>query len=239
MAAESNNLVAPNDGGGSDRPSAEDRRKDLKQSVGVSTVKQKDEGAVLNWLRKMFFSGKSVKQILLDVAENNAVPWVKDGLYNMVTCLAAQLIYRDHKSVPTTGGTVSQNGSFVTNYVKYADKKKQESTLQENQKKDEEAIKAGFEYPAFKNDPPGTKNGQTALQKARTFLGEMHEYVRKYHTMSVEDLMWKCGKTVNYAWDKYGWNEEEILAIREPTHINNAETPYIIMLPKAHEMNYE
>ena len=239
MAEESNNLVAPNDGG-NNRPSADERRKDLKQFRDTKGVTKKEDGAVILWIRKMFFSGKTMKEILLDIAENNVVPWLKDGAYNTVTSLAGQVIYRDHKSLPGPGTTTSTSGSFI-NYVSYADyanknKQKEKATAAETSKKQDEAdIQAGFEHPAFENDPPGTKDGKTSLQKAREFLDEMHRYVRKYHSLSVEDLGWMRGKTVNYAWDKYGWTEEEILAIREPTHISgNPKTPYIILMPKAH-----
>lgn len=229
MAEESNNLVAPNE---TEKPSAEDRRKDLKQFEGTKSVTKKENGPVISWIRKMFFSGKTVKEILIDIAENNVVPWLQDGTYNMATSFLSQFIYRGHKSAP--GGSTTPGSGFV-NYVSYSDKKKQQEKTQEsNQKKDEEVIQQGFEHPAFENDPAGTPNGRTALQKAREFLEEMHRYVRKYHSLSVEDLGWMRGKTVNYAWDKYGWTEEEILAIREPTHINNPKTPYIIMMPKAH-----
>ena len=228
MAEESNNLIAPNN----EIPSAEERRKDLKQFIGTKSVTKKEDGVFINWLRKMFFSGKSVREILIDIAENNVVPWLQDGAYNMGTSFLSQFIYRGHKTLP--GGSTNQSGNFV-NYVSYSDKKKQqEKTSETNQKKDEEVIQQGFEHPAFENDPAGTPNGQTALQKAREFLEEMHRYVRKYHSLSVEDLGWMRGKTVNYAWDKYGWTEEEILGIKEPTHINNPKTPYIIMMPKAH-----
>lgn len=228
MAEESNNLIAPNE----EKPSKKERRADLKRFEGTKSVTKKEDGPIIDWIRRMFFSGKSLKEILTDIAENNFVPWVKDGTYNLVTNLAAQLIYRDHKSVPTSSENPS--GNFV-NYVTYSDKKKQqEKALEENQKKDEETIKAGFEHPAFENDPPGTPNGKTALQKAREFLAEMKRYVNKYGSLSVEDLGWMRGKTVSYAWDKYGWTKEEILGIKEPTHINNPKTPYIILMPKAH-----
>lgn len=233
MAEESNNLIAPNDGGG--RPSAEERHKDLKQFAGTKSVKKAEDGPIISWLRRMFFSGKTLREILLDVAENNVVPWMKDGAYNTITSLAGQVIYRDHKSMPGPGTVSSSGGGFV-NYVSFADKKKQQEKAQKDQEKqDEEDIQAGFEHPAFENDPPGTPKGKTALQKAQEFLEEMHRYVRKYHSLSVEDLGWMRGKVVNYAWDKYGWTEEEILGIREPTHISgNTKTPYIIMMPKAH-----
>ena len=231
MAAESNNLIAPNE----EKPSTEDRRKDLKQFEGTKSVVKKEDGFVWNWIKTMFFSGKTLKEIIIDVAENSFVPWLKDGAYNMGTSFLSQWIYRDHKSAPGPG-TVSQNSSFITNYVSYGDKKKQqEKTLQDSKKQDEEEVKQGFEHPAFENDPPGTVGGKTAFQKAREFLAEMHRYVNKYGTLSVEDLGWMRGKTVNYVWENYGWTKEEILAIKEPTHINNPKTPYIIMMPKAHD----
>jgi len=229
MAEESNNLIAPND-----KPSKEERHKDLKQFEGTKGVKKQGDGPFISWLRAMFFSGKTVKEIIKDVAENNAVPWLKDGLYNMITSLASQFIYRDHKSIPGSGNAANPSGNFV-NYVTYSEKKKQqEKAAEQSQKNDDAVIRAGFEHPAFSNDPPGTPKGKTALQKAREFLDEMHRYVTKYGSMSVEDLGWMRGKTVSYVWEKYGWTKEEILGIKEPTHVSNPDTPYIILMPEAH-----
>ena len=220
--ADNNNLINHDD----KRPSVEERRKDIQQFHGVKQVKKKEPNAFWEWIRKMFFSGRTMKDICMDVTENILVPGIKDNVRNGLVNLIDMRIYEDHKTTTSTssGGVP---GSFITNYVSSYDKKKQtQAALEANQKKEAETIKSGFEYPAFK-----TK------KMADDFLASMHAYVQKYETMSVQDLAWMQSKSIDFTWDQYGWYREEILNIKAPSHINNPETPWIINMPKAHEFD--
>lgn len=217
MSEDSNNLIKK------DRPSIEERRKDIQQFHNVKGVKKAEPGPVWTWIRKMFFSGRSLKDICIEVAEEILVPGIKDNIRNGLVNMIDMRIYEDHK--PNGNPTSTPSGSFLTNYVdSYNSKKQTKAELEVNKKKEEETIKNGFRYPAFK-----TK------KEADDFLASMHAYVNKYETMSVQDLAWMKSESVDYTWDKWGWYRNEILSIKSPTHINNPEAPWIINLPKAHE----
>jgi hypothetical protein len=221
MAEDSNNMIERKQ---EKRPSVEERRKDLKQFNDVRQAKKKEPNAFWNWIAKMFFSGKTMKEICKEVAEDVLIPGIKDNVRNALVNTIDMKIYEDHNTSATTSGTP---GSFITNYVSSYDKKKQQkAALEANQKKEAEVIKSGFEYPAFRSK-----------KQADDFLMSMHAYVQKYETMSVQDLAWMQGKSIDFTWDAYGWQREEILDIKAPKHINNPETPWVIMLPKAHEFD--
>lgn len=199
------------------KPSFEERKKDMTQYIGVKQVTKK-ENEWWVWFKTMFFSGRTLKDILKDVAENQIVPQIKDNFRNSLVSMLDMGIYRDHNSTP---GSMTTPGSFVTNYVSYA-KQSAAASINENKKKDEEIIKSGYECPAF-----------ARKVDADNFIASMKEYVTKYTTMSVQDLAWMQGKRIDYTWDKYGWKAEQILAIQGPRHISNPEAPWIIDLPKA------
>lgn len=219
------------------RPSAEERRKDLRVFDGVKQVKKKDNGSFWNWLAAMFFSGRSLKSIVKDVVKNEVVPSAQDGVYNSAVSFIGKLIYSEDRK-PVTSGNYSAPGSFITNYVAYGDKKKEQSAaLEANRKKEEETVKSGFESPAFPN-----------LKMAEDFLNSMHAYVQKYETMSVQDLAWMQNKSIDFTWDKWGWWRDEILAIRSPSRFtqpmtvedkdgNKIRLTHFIDLPKAHEFD--
>lgn len=201
------------------RPDFEERKKDIQQFSNVKQVKRKKESPMWTWIRDMFFSGRSMKDILKDVAENQIVPQMKDNFRNSLVSMIDLGMYKEHKG---SGSTPS--GSFITNYVNFS-KSPQPSNkaLEENKKRESDTISSGYETPAFK-----------FRKDAEDFIASMRVYIQKYHTMSVQDLAWMQNKTVDYVWDKYGWEEDEILAIKEPTHINNPDTPWAVSLPKAH-----
>ena len=226
MAVDNNSLVKQDDI--QKKPSFDERKKDLKQYSGVHQVTKK-ENAWLVWLKDMFFSGRSFKSILVDVAENQVAPQVKDLVRNSLVSVLDAKIYKDHK---TGSNSSTVPGSFVTNYVSYgknstgANSIGPDSTssakLTANKQSEEDIIKSGFECPAF-----------TTSKAANDFLNDMKAYVMKYATMSVLDLAYMQGKRVNYTWDKYGWESSDILAIQGPKHIANPAAPWIIELPKA------
>lgn len=236
MAEDNNSLSRANE-----RPSAEERRKDLPVYSGVKQVKKKDPGGVWRWIARMFFSGRSVKEIAMDVLEHEVVPTMQDGVRNSAVSMIDQLIYRDRK--PGAVNTTAP-GSFITNYVAYGDKKKQQqAALEATKQKEEETVKSGFELPAF-----GGNNFSEGERFANDFLASMHAYVQKYETLSVQDLAWMQGKSVDFTWDKWGWYRDEILAIKKPSRFtqpvyaddgkgNKIKLTHYIDMPKAHEFD--
>lgn len=219
--AEDNNSLMPRRT--DTRPPADERRKDLQQFSGVKQVKRKEPSAFWNWIARMFFSGRSLKDIAMDVAENEIVPGIRDGTRNSLVSMIDMILYKDHKP---TGSPGSIPGSFITNYVAYGDRKKQQTAATEAaRQKEAETVRKGFQNPAFTN-----------RKDADDFLNSMKAYVQKYETMSVQDLAWMQQKSVDFTWDKWGWLREEILAIKTPVHINNPSVPWMIDLPAAHEI---
>ncbi len=204
------------------RPSFEERKKQLRQFDNVKQIKQKKEHPVITWLRNMFFSGRTTKDILLEVAEKQIVPQFKDNLRNSLVSVIDLKIYKNRATL--TGTTPSSN--FITNYVSFGNNSQSKSSSlserEENKLKERKTIESGFESPAF-----------ASKAKADEFLASMHAYVLQY-TMSVLDLAWMQRKTIDFAWDKWGWDKEEILAIKEPTYTGDPQKPWIIQLPKAH-----
>lgn len=215
MSSQGNSFVSREE---NKRPDFEERKKDMQQ-FDARQVKQKKESPVWTWMRDMFFSGRSIKDILKDVAENQIIPQMKDNVRNSLVSMIDLGMYKEHK-----GSSSTPSGSFITNYVNFSKTPQQSSkALEENKKKESELISSGYETPAFR-----------FKRDAEDFITSLRVYISKYHTMSVQDLAWMQKKTVDYVWDKYGWDEDEILAIKEPTHINNPETPWAVILPKAH-----
>lgn len=216
MAADNNSFVRSDKK--PSRPSIEERQKSMNQYIGVKQATRK-ENAWWTWFKDLFFSGRSLKEIAKEVATEQIAPQVKDNIRNGLVSMLDMGIYKDHKPTGVSSGTPS---SFITNYVRYGDKQSAAEKLEENKKKEEDIIKSGYECPAFQRKVD-----------AERFLNDMKAYVMKFTTMSVLDLAYMQGKRIAYTWDKYGWDQSEILEIEGPVHINNPEAPWIIELPKA------
>ena len=228
MAADNNNLYPTKE-----EQEAEDRKKDLPQFSGVVQVKRAKGDGFLSWICRLLFSGRSPKEIAKEVIINDVAPSIQDGLYNTGVSLLGKTIYRENQG-PGKGGTVP--GSFVmTNYVNYADRNKQKAAaIEASKQSEEETVKSGFENPAF-----------TSYKAAEDFLNGIKGYCQKYDKISVHDLAWMQKKTIDYTWEKYGWEKEEIMAIREPSRFvppmtvddgkgNKIRLTHYIDLPKAH-----
>ena len=87
------------------RPSVEERRKDMKVFTSARQVRKKENNSFLNWIAKMFFSGRKPKDIAKYVIENEIVPSLQDGLYNSITSFAGKAIYKEDRKTPTTTST--------------------------------------------------------------------------------------------------------------------------------------
>lgn len=201
-----------------------DKKPDVKQFDGVTNLKKVEQKSILRWIGNMFFSGKSVKDVCKEVVEQQIVPGMRDNFRNSIVSSLDMLIYKDNQIRPSTPS--SPTTSFVTDYVRFSNPTRKSTALQQEEKKNEDTIKQGFGYPAF-----ATK------QIALTFLNEMKMYVQKYDQISVHTLAYMQKKDIDYVWDAWGWEKQEIMAINEPTHVsNNPQFPWVIILPKAHEL---
>lgn len=203
--------------------------KEFKQFSGVTPMKKKQVNSFLGWASRMFFSGRTWKDILKDVVENQIVPELKDGFRNAIVSVIDAKIYKDYTPGSSINTSVN-NGSFITKYIDYssASTKATQQAREANQHKDEEIKKSGYELPSFPNE-----------RIAMDFLRSMQAEAHRYGQLSVHDVAWKQGKTVDYTWDAYGWTEDQIMAIKKPTRlsppviINNVKYTHVIELPKA------
>lgn len=228
--ADENNSLTRSDG----KPTAEDRKKDLQVFTGVKQIKKKEQSPMWRWITSVLLSGRKPKDILKEVLDKEIVPNLQDGVYNSATSVLRMAIYKDGKP-----GNVTQTapGSFITNYVSFADKKKQQQAATEAAKQQEaETVNSGYETPAFQN-----------RDMAENFLRSMKAYASKYDQMSVHDLAWMQNKSIDFTWEKWGWQSEEILAIRDVSRFpqpvmvddgkgNKIKLTHYIDLPKAHEL---
>lgn len=228
--AEENNSLKRSD----EKPTAEDRRKDLQVFTGVKQIKKKEQSPVWRWITSVLLSGRKPKDILKEVLDKEIVPNLQDGVYNSATSVLRMAIYKDGKP-----GNVTQTapGSFITNYVSFADKKKQQqAALEATKQKEAETINSGYETPAF-----------PSRDMAENFLRSMKAYASKYDDMSVHDLAWMQNKSIDFTWEKWGWRSEEILAIKDISRFpqpvivddgqgNKIKLTHYIDLPKAHEI---
>lgn len=201
----------------------------LQQFSGVGSAKKRPTNSLLSWLSKMFFSGKSWKDILKEIIEQQVVPELRDSARNAIVSAIDMKIYKDYTPGSPAGTQVS-NGGFITKYLDYsaASTKATQKALEANQKKDEEIKKSGYELPAFTNE-----------RQAIAFLNSLHQEAERFGSLSVHDIAWKQGKSIDYTWDAYGWPKEMILAVKRPTRIsppmvvNGVKFTHIIELPPA------
>ena len=234
MATGGNSFNHPEKESGADKSS---RTKDLKRFSGVGSVKKRELTGFWKWMAGMFFNGRTWKDICKDIVENQIVPELKDGFRNAIVSLIDMRIYKDSTG-PRNYGYPGWNapssgwgGSPVANYVDYTNaqaRQKQKAKLEENKANERNTINQGYENPAFR-----TK------QEADNFLKAMHDYCHAYDTISVYQIAYMSGRDIDYTWDAWGWNSEEILEIKGTKYITNSGAngyKYTIDLPKAHTL---
>ena len=204
--------------------------RELKQFSGVASVKRKPVNSFFGWISRMFFSGKTWKEIVKDVIEQQVVPEIKQGARDALVSIIDMKFDKDYTPGPSTTVKTVNNGSFVTQYLDYSAEstKNIKAELEANQKKDEEIRKSGYELPAF-----------TTRDEANAFLASMHAEAGRFGDLSVHDIAMKQGKSIDWTWEAYGWTKEQILAIKGPTRlskpmvINGVRYNYVIDLPTA------
>ena len=217
MNPDDGNALVPNNK--PDRPA-----KELKQFEGVTPVKRKPINGFLKWTSSMFFSGRSWSDILKDLYEHQIVPEVKSTVRNTIVSIVDAKL--SDSNISSTA--VNATGNFLTRYIDYSAKAATSSKLSENKKKNEEIKKSGFEMPSF-----------TDWGTAKGFLDSMKAEANRFGQLSVYDIAWKQGKTIDWTWDAYGWTKDMINAIKEPKRlyppvtVNGEKRCYVIEMPNA------
>lgn len=226
----------PNDIPGNSKKQQQQEQAAQKPEVPVfqgptAGVKRKQAHPFWRWFRRMFLSDRKPKDILREIVEQRVVPGIKDNVRNSAMATIDSFIYQGTSAAPVS----TQNG--VTNYNKVFNGQQsrgypQQPAAQPQTKSDE--LEKGFSNPCFKHRntrtfPDGHKEGG-----AEDFLALMKGY--DYPTLSVHTMYMMQGKHIDYTWDAYGWNQNEIQALG-PGNIRqtgNAEWPWMIVLPEAH-----
>lgn len=170
------------------------------------------------WMRKMFLSDRKPSEIIMDVLENNVVPGIKDNFRNSIVTGLDGFIYQNSAPVKTGNNNISYNNIFRGSNT-------QQPKVEESSRESGKDKNSGFVNPCFKT-----------RQEAERFLNtKMKTY--DYPTLSVHTMYMMMSKHIDYTWDKYGWNREEV-ASWDPAkiivHINSSEWPWMINLPQAH-----
>lgn len=197
-----------------------EQQKDIRQYDNVGQIRRKKSFG--KWLLGMFFGGMTVKQIAMNLLENDIVPGIKDNARNSMVRAIDMALYEGGKS-PTASKPTSNTTNYVSYYSKTAEQKK---ALEEAKRKEQDVINEGFSNPAFKD-----------RATADRFLNDLKAYVQKYEFISVHTLYQMRKMKIDYTWDKYIWEVEEIMSIKGPTHINNPDWPWMIDLPQPHPDN--
>lgn len=185
----------------------------------VAGAKRKKSG-FWAWMKKMFLSDRKPSEIIMDVLENNVVPGIKDNFRNSLVTGLDGFIYQN--SAPTNGRSQGTNGVNYNNIYRTNAAPQKPAEAQNNNGID---LSNGFVNPCFK----------TRIEAERFLNGKMKSY--DYPTLSVHTMYMMMSRHIDYTWDKYGWNREEIAtwdASKIITHINSSEFPWMINLPQAH-----
>ena len=197
-------------------------------------VKRKQQGAFISWFKRMFFSDRKLKDILLEVVEQRIVPGIKDNVRNSAMATIDSIFYPGTGSAPVS----VQNGITMTAYNKVYNSQQPRSTPPPSQTQTQQMgsndINSGFSNPCFKYRRVTTLPDGTKAQGAEEFLAMLKSY--DYPTLDVHTLYLMQGKHIDFTWTAYGWNREEIQALSpgciRPT--GNTEWPFMIVLPEAH-----
>ena len=200
---------------------AENKKPDIPVFEGETRQARRKTGGFWRWMKKMFLSDRTPKEIAMEVVEQRIVPGLQDNFRNSAMAMLDGFIYKGG-SVPGNAGTV--NG---VNYNRIYSGQQSRPTMsipqQSTPDPKKEEINKGFGNPCFKTQ-----------QAAHEFLAIMKGY--DYPTLSVHTLYMMQNKHIDYTWDAYGWNREEILALGATCvkHISDPDWPWMIALPEAH-----
>lgn len=190
----------------------------------VGGAKRKKSG-FWAWMRRMFLSDRSPKEIMVDVLENQIVPGIKDNFRNSVVSSIDMFVYQSAK--PAGQNTGNNSISYNNIFRSQQNPPKTQNNQPQNQGVD---LSNGFVNPCFK----------TRIEAERFLNGKMKSY--NYPTLSVHTMYMMMNKHIDYTWDAYGWTKEEIsswdpnkVIVRiSGTSAKPMEFPWMIDLPQAH-----
>lgn len=199
------------------RQQAENKKPEIPVFHGETGQVKRTE-SFWQWMKKMFLSDRKPKDILKEIVEFRIVPGIKDNFRNTAMVTLDSFIYSG-----STGPNPTSTGNRVNYNVVYSNSSTTNRTIVPVADPKREEINKGFDNPCFK-----TQND------AYEFLILMKNY--DYPTLSVHTMCMMQKKRIDYTWDAYGWNKEEILSLTnnciKPTR--NPEWPWMIDLPEAH-----
>lgn len=209
---------------------AQNKKPEVPVFQGETRQAKRKTGGFWRWMKKMFLSDRSPKDIVKEVIEYNVVPGLKDNFYNSVTSAISGFIYQG--GVPAGRGGTQNGVNYNKIYSGQTARPAAQQTPQSGTKEDE--INKGFGNPCFKSRTTRRlPNGQVE-QGAEDFLNMMKTY--DYPTLSVHTLYMMQHKHIDYTWDAYGWTREEILSLGTDCirRTGDADWPWMIALPEAH-----
>lgn len=179
-------------------------------------VKRKQEGAIWKWIKRNFLSDRKPKDIIMEVIEQRIVPGIKDNVRNSTVATIDSFVYGGSSAPVSVQNNVSYNKIYSGQTAAPAQQPRQDTTKQDE-------INKGFSNPCFQTQ-----------HDALTFLSIMKGY--DYPTLSVHTLYMMQKKHIDYTWDAYGWNREEIAALGTGCirTTGNTQWPWMIVLPEAH-----
>ena len=190
---------------------------DIPVFQGETRQAKRKTGGFWRWFKKMFLSDRTPKEIAMEVVEQRIVPGLQDNFRNSAMAMLDGFIYK--------GGSAPGGSSNSVNYNKIYNGQTSRAMPAQTSANDskKEEINKGFGNPCFKTQ-----------QAAHEFLATMKSY--DYPTLSVHTLYMMQSKHIDYTWDAYGWNREEILALGASCvkHISDPDWPWMIQLPEAH-----
>lgn len=197
----------------------QNKKPDIPVFQGETKQAKRKTGGFWRWMKKMFLSDRTPKEIAMEVVEQRIVPGLQDNLRNSAMAMLDGFIYKGG-SIPGNAG-VSNGVNYNRIYSGPQRPLPAQAQPATDPKRDE--INKGFGNPCFKTQ-----------QAAHEFLAIMKGY--DYPTLSVHTLYMMQNKHIDYTWDAYGWTREEIaaLGIGAIRHLNNPDWPWMIDLPEAH-----
>ncbi len=197
--------------------SGQNGRPEIPVFEGETKQARRKTGGFWRWMKRMFLSDRTPKEIMKEIVEFRIVPGIKDNFRNSAMATLDSFIYPGSSAGPVS----TQSGINYNKVYNNSGAPRAVSQPAKDTKTDE--INRGFGNPCFKSQ-----------QEAMNFLSMMKSY--DYPTLSVHTMYMMQRKHIDYTWDAYGWNREEILALGVGAirHISDPDWPWMIELPEAH-----
>lgn len=195
------------------------QKPDIPVFEGETRQAKRKTGGFWRWMKKMFLSDRTPKEIAMEVVEQRIIPGLQDNFRNSAMAMLDGFIYKGG----VAPGNVSTSNSVNYNKIYSGQQSRPAIAAPQTDDSKKDEINKGFGNPCFKTQ-----------QAAHEFLAIMKSY--DYPTLSVHTMYMMQKKHIDYTWDAYGWNREEILALGASCvkHIGDPDWPWMIALPEAH-----